>query len=461
MKKMAETDYRKILQHLSQRIGLDRLFDWWLGELSAMASSVLSGASRAAMERRVLVEISGPQVSFSRVVAGKVVKAGQLDMTSLDVAGQKLAFQSALNKIVRQKAEITLCLEPGQALRKELSLPLAAEENLRQVVAFEMDRHTPFKADQVYFDCRHERGDKQIEVSLVVAPRVPVDERLSQLTSWGAQVTAVRVADDETDVPWNILPTERRQKDRVTWLSRRNIALASGAVVLFCVVLALPIWKKREIVLALHLPLDKARKQAVVAEGLRDQLEAQLAEYNYLLNKKRESPPVVAVLEDVTRVLPDDTWVQQFDLKGKEMMIQGETASSSKLAGLFEQAKTLHNANFRAPLTKGQGANSERFQLAAETRPLPYNETVPQAPTLSAQTVVAQPAPGQGAATAATAEKVVSPAAIVAPATQEKDTALKPSTNAPGATSAHDKPAVTKPEIKLNTAPAASSGNKP
>lgn len=458
MKKMAATDYRKSLQRLSQRIGLDRLLDWWLSELSAMASSVLSGASRATMERRVLVEISGAQVTFSRVATGDVVKAGQLDMTSLDAAGQKLAFQSELNKIVRQKAEIALCLEPGQALRKKLSLPLAAEENLRQVVAFEMDRHTPFKADQVYFDYRFARGDKQLEVSLVVAPRVVVDERLSQLAAWGAQVTAVRVADDVTDAaPWNLLPTERRQKDRNTWFSRRNIALASGAVVLFCAALALPIWQKREIVLALHLPLDKARQQAAVAEGLRHQLEAQLAEYNYLLDKKRELPPVVAVLEDVTHVLPDDTWVQQFDLKSKEMMIQGETASSSKLAGLFEQAKTLHNANFRAPLTKGQGVNSERFQLAAETRPLPRSETEPQAKPL-AQSVATPPASGQ---LAAPDEKATASGAAVAPALPEKDNAGKLPSATPETAKANVNPAETKVGIKPNPVPAASKGSRP
>ncbi len=453
---MAETDYRKSLQRLSQHLGLGRFLDWWLGELSAMVPRVLSGASKTTMERRVLVEISGSHVTFLRVAAGKVAEAGRLDMASVDAAGQKLAFQSELNKIVRQNAEIALCLPPEQVLRKKLSLPLAAEENLRQVITFEMDRHTPFKAELVYFDYQLVRRDKQLEVLLVVAQRAVVDEPLCKLAAWGAQVTAVLVADDVTDdIPYNLLPDGQRQEGKDARLSHLNTVLASGAVVLFCIALALPIWQKREAVLTLNPLLDKAHQQAVVAEDLRHQMEALMAEYNYLLDKKRESPPVVAVLEDVTRILPDDTWVQQFDLKGSEMLIQGETASSPKLVGLFEQAKTLHDANFRAPLTKGQGANSERFQLAAKTRPLPRPETEYLPPVQhQAKPVVAPLTPNQ---MAASGEKAATSTATV----QEKDKTSKQLPATPEATNTDGKPVATRAETKPIPAPAARTGNKP
>lgn len=448
---MAGTDYRKNLQRLSQHLGLSRFLDWWLGELSAMVPRVLSDAAKNTLERRALVEISGSYVMFFRVAAAKLTEAGRLDMASLDASGQKQIFQSKFNKIAGQKDEIILCLQPEQVLRKKLSLPLAAEENLRQVIAFEMDRHTPFKVEQVYFDYRFARRDKQLEVSLVIAPRAVIDEPLRHLVAWGAQVAAVLVVDEVTDgMSWNLLPAGQRQKGRDTRLSRLHIALASGAMVLLCVVLALPVWQKREVVQALHPLLDKTHRQAVEAENLRRQFEALLAEYNYLLDKKRESPPVVAVLEDVTRVLPDDTWVQQFDLKGKEVLIQGETASSSKLAGLFEQAKTLHDANFRAPLTKGQGANSERFQLAAETRPLPRDETEPQP-------LVAQLMPGQ---VAASGEETAGSTAAVEPAAQENNKADKQPSDTPEAAKADSKPAVTKVETKPIPVPSARARNE-
>ncbi|OGT05344.1 MAG: hypothetical protein A2Z65_01395 [Gallionellales bacterium RIFCSPLOWO2_02_58_13] len=246
---------------------------------------------------------------------------------------------------------------------------------------------------------------------LAVAPRDAVDEPLRQLAAWGAQASAVLVADDTTDnVPLNLLPDELRKKSNAMRLPYLNTALAAGAAILFCVALALPIWQKRATVLALHPLLGQAHEQAEAAETLRRQLEALIAEYNYLIDKKRESPPVVAVLDDITRILPDDTWVQQFELKGNEVQIYGETASSSKLAGLFEQSKTLHDASFRAPLTKGQAANSERFQLAAEIKPLPRTAAGHQ-PAHLAQPAVAQPA----------ADPATLPSQSAIPALPEKD----------------------------------------
>ena len=42
------------------------------------------------------------------------------------------------------------CIPAERVLQRNLTLPVAAEDNLRQVLAFEMDRQTPFKADQIY-----------------------------------------------------------------------------------------------------------------------------------------------------------------------------------------------------------------------------------------------------------------------------------------------------------------------
>ena len=461
---MAGINYRENLRHFGQRLGLNDFFDWWLGELSALLRQLLPGTSQPALARQVLVKISGSLVIFFRVVHGKAAEVGRLDMASLEATGQKHAFQSEFNRVAPQKSEIALYLAQEQVLCKKLSLPLAAEENLRQVIAFEMDRHTPFNPGQVYFDYRIVRRDKQLDIALAVAPRDTINEPLRQLAAWGAQTVAVRVAGDaENDTPWNLLPGELRQNSMGARLPRLNSALAVGLAALLCAALALPVWQKRETVLALHPQVSKAHEQAEAAENLRRQLEALLAEYNYLLDKKRESPPVVAVLEDVTRLLPDDTWVQQFDLKGKEMRIHGETSSSSKLAGLFEQAKTLHDASFRAPLTKGQGANSERFQLAAETRPLPRAETEspphtsvsPAAQPQQLPQPVAPPAPNQAAAPdsagAAAAQKKTKDDKLPALLEAIKPKAIKPA----------PQPAAAKTGIEPGAAPAAHAEKRP
>ena len=391
------------LRRLSKRLGFERFLQWWLRELADMVPLALSATAKVSLERRVLVHIDGSQLRLSRLASGTTGEVGRVNLASLSEAGQKLAVRAELEKIEQRPAAVVLCLPPQQVLRKTLNLPLATEENLRQVLAFEMDRHTPFKAEQVYFDYRAVRADQHLQVSLLVAPRVAVDQALRQLASWGLEVDTLRVDDAANEELFpNVLALGQRQTGQTKRLSQPEAALAAGAALLLGIALILPIWQKRETVLALHPVVAKAHEQAEKAENLRRQLEGMLAEYNYLLNKKREVPPVVAVLDDLTRVLPNDSWVQQFDLKGKEVQVQGETASSSKLVALVEQSKTLHGASFKAPLTKGMSENSERFHLAAETRPLPRAETefsvAPQIPPQALSQVPSASTPDPGPA---------------------------------------------------------------
>ena len=65
------------------------------------------------------------------------------------------------------------------------------------------------------------------------------------------------------------------------------------------------------------------------------------------------------VLEDVTRILPDDTWLTQFELhsgRGKdaprEITLRGESANAGRLVSMLEESKLFTQAAPRSPTTK-------------------------------------------------------------------------------------------------------------
>lgn len=126
--------------------------------------------------------------------------------------------------------------------------------------------------------------------------------------------------------------------------------------------------------------VDRAKQRAMEIDALRREQEKLAAEYNFMLLKKQFAPPLVVLLNELSRLLPDDTWVQQFSLKGSELQIQGETGSSSRLIALFENSRLLRDANFRSPLTKGDLPGSERYHLTAQILTAPVPETAAPAP---------------------------------------------------------------------------------
>jgi general secretion pathway protein L len=350
---------------------------WWTGELSQMLPDRLARSSRVpvlAFEGGdiVLVEpraVAGPE---SRVAAA-----------TLDAAAARTALRQLLTRAGETRMRARLRLGREAALVRRVTMPAATEENLSQVVAFEMDRLTPFRAEDVYFDQRvvsRDPNSAQVGVELALAQKAAVDALVARLRELGVSVQGVSIAEDSGSPPLDLLPSEQRgERESANERMLRNALLfAVGA--LFLVSLGYPVYQKREAVVAILPQIAKARQEAEATDVLVRSLERQVADYNFMQGK-RHVPGALAFIEDLSRLLPDNTWVQQFDLrsagKGREVQITGETVSSSRLIELLEQSTLLQNSAPRGTVTRGSQPGTERFMIAAEARSKPLPEAVP------------------------------------------------------------------------------------
>ena len=296
-------------------------------------------------------------------------------------------------------------------LRKTLVLPAAVEENLRQAIEWDLDRHTPFPAEQLHFDAvvvGRDAQNKTIRVDWAAALRSHVDQAVRQAQAWGATVVAVTPEmpgkNGAVDFPLsrlNLLPAEART-DAAPW-RRWQLWLPLGLVlVAVAAAVAVPIWQKRERFIAMAKETAEARAQAAAADALRTEFEKMTGDYNFALARKFGFPPAVQLIEDVSRLLPDDTWLLQFELKtpsrGKEpvreVVLRGESGSASRLVALLEESKLFEQASPRSPMTKIQPGPGEIFDLGAQLKPLPppaMIELVALAPPEGAAPAVAAP----------------------------------------------------------------------
>ena len=394
-------DYKQTLIRLKKHLVSSRFLRWWLGELSSAVPAALRPAGLDT-ESFTLVRLEQGSAFFRLFDNGSVQDAGRVTLQTLDAAAQRQAFISALAKVRNGQRDVVISLPSDRVLRKTLTLPLATEENLRQVLEFQMDEYTPFPVSQVYFGYRvagrnFARG--QLTVEFAATPRDAVDEAVQRLNDWGCVVRAA-VAEDmlAAGTLVNLLPAAQGKAPSLLrhglnpWLAGLVMLLAIAAI-------AMPLIIKREAVVQMQPWLEKSKTAAEAVDALRRGLEIRIEEHNYLLEKRQALPAVIVALEELTRILPDDTWVQQLDIKGKELQIQGETASSVKLIGLFEQSGRFYDASFRSPLTKGQTAGAERYQLALQMRPV-----------LASPVVVVPAGVKQSAAFPATSVVIVNPA---------------------------------------------------
>ena len=374
---MAGKSDRRRKKKRTGSLGIGRFFRWWKEELAYFVPRGLRMGEKPS--RQILwLGFNEESATLWRFSGNSRSEIGGIDLSG-EADERKLAFDVLIDRAGKQ--DLGISLSPAQVLRREVSVPMAARDNLRQVLHFEMDRQTPYSGDQVYF--RHETvgehaDNKSLNVRITVVPRGPVDKAIAYLREWGRPPLAIAASDElRGDGHYaNLLPDEMRPK-RGPWRAVLVASMASITLALLAALLLIPVWQKRETVIALHPVVASASQRAEASNLLKTRLEAELAHYNFLPEKKLKTVTTVALIDELTRLLPDDTWVQQMDVHGRELQIQGETGSSARLIGLFEQSRLLGDASFRSPLTKGRGvATAEQFQLIAVVKDIPLADAL-------------------------------------------------------------------------------------
>ena len=379
---------------------------WWTQELRQLLPerfSKFGGASRIP-----LVALRGGEVVLVDAKGTPGPAPASVAMEALDPAAQRIAMRQFLEAAGETRGRVRLCLEREELLSRRVMLPAATEENLAQVLGFEMDRLTPFRAEDVYFDHRIVARDPatgQVQVLIAVARRDVIDSKVERLRTWGANVQGVTVHDEAAagGAPLDLLPHGMKGQ-RDSGRDRLLVpGLAAAVFLLFAVALLYPVYQKRSAVIALHPLLAKAKQEAESTDVIRTALEKQVTDYNFLATRKLGSWPALAFVEEVSRLLPDNTWVNQMDVKtagkNREVQVTGETASASKLIEIFEQSSVLQNAAPKGAVTRGSLPGTERFMIVAEARPRPLPPPRPLAEVAEAlPNAPVAPPPAQPAA---------------------------------------------------------------
>ena len=270
-----------------------------------------------------------------------------------------------------------LLLPVAQVLRRALVLPAAAEPRLREVLAFELDRQTPFSADQVSYHGRVLSRDvaaQQLHVELLVLPRTRLDAELLALGALGADAAGVDVlGDDGRRLGVNLLPASRR--DARSDPSRRlALALAAVAAVALLSTLLLTLANRRELRDDFRAQVEAATVEARQARLLRNQLQVSAQAANFLAATRASRPTMLEVLDDLTRRIPDDTTLDKLVINDDSLVMVGHSSAAPALVGLLQDSPLLVEPALSGSVQADTRTGRDRFTLAARIAVKPGTE---------------------------------------------------------------------------------------
>jgi general secretion pathway protein L len=275
-----------------------------------------------------------------------------------------------------------LLLEPSQVLRRVLALPLAAEPRLRDVLAHEIDRQTPFTTDQVTFEARVLERDvaaRQVRVELLVWPKAGLEDALARLGPLGLSLAGVDVRGaDGQPLGVNLLPRERRH---VATDRARQWHLLLAAVAIVALVAAM--WEIRsnraEALAALEAQVAAGNTAVRDVRALRNALATRGEAANFLAETRKDLPTMLELLDELTRRIPDDTSLEKLAVADGKIVLIGQSRQAPALVGLLQDSPLIKSPALAGAVQNDPRTGQDRFNLTAVVAGGPA-DTPPPAP---------------------------------------------------------------------------------
>ncbi|MGH6871416.1 MAG: PilN domain-containing protein [Rhizomicrobium sp.] len=266
--------------------------------------------------------------------------------------------------------DVIVRLPQAEILRASVWLPRARAATLRQALHFELERLSPVDPGELYFDfteAGRDNATNRVELSLRIVRRAVADDAVRICHGAGLLVAAIEIAGDTRPADWRQFPVDANAHHRLLW-RKWNLALMAGLAGLLAL-MALMAWYERNAA-AQDMLTDQIfveQRRAAIVHRLQDDIARTNARIGFVARQK-QAPMAVSVLTELSRTLPDGTWLDEVEISGGRVHIRGYSHAAADLIGAIDRSSSFANAQFGAPLIRNPAANVEQFDLVFDER---------------------------------------------------------------------------------------------
>jgi general secretion pathway protein L len=339
--------------------------------IDSVASTVNGLLNRLQSNHEVRI-IEGAHDTFTLHAAGAGRKANVADYRIRIVDGAiKGRLPAEWVKMLRgSRAEMVL--SANRFLFRPLELPKRAVEFLDGIVRAQIDRLTPWTPGEAVFSWTPptDGPNDRIELTIAATARAlvaPYVQAIADLGVASVAVLTVPAGAAPNSAPIRVFEQRARGVLEIDRIRRTLVALflitgLAAAITMGYSAFALDSLDTEQ--------QELSQKIAARRAALRASPEFAISAQRMLERRKQSTPANVIVLEALSQILPDHTFVTELRIEVDKLQVVGVTRDAAALIGLIEQSAHFTRARFYAPTTRTPGDPGERFHIEAQIKPI-------------------------------------------------------------------------------------------
>ena len=348
---------------------LKALFHEWM---AAVALAINSIASRFVPQRQILL-IEGDGNTFTAKTA-PVKNAPALPDVSFHLSnGRPTPSLPADWETTLRGSRVEILLKSSQVLFRSVDFPKQAADFLDGMIRAQIDRLTPWTANDAVFSWSPPSNiaNERIQLTLAATSK----NKIQPLVRLAGDLGAASVAAFAESPAGDVAPGKFKvfETSLQSTLGRKVNVPRTLRVTLLCTGLAAAVALLVAAYVGSALDVEQQQLLRRITErraSLRlNQNAAGGSAQNLLAKRKQTMPSSVMVLEAISRVLPDSTYVTELRIEGDKVQVVGISQDAPSLIRLMEQSPQFSRATFFAPTTRGQSDPGERFHIEVHITP--------------------------------------------------------------------------------------------
>jgi general secretion pathway protein L len=339
----------------------------------------VAASTRAVLERFG----SAPTVKLVEQEAGEFVLQTDRGSSAVSIPQQfrivdgRLDHEStAILADILPDSRVELILQPQRFLFRPLELPSRASEFLNGIVRSQIDRLTPWSAADAAFGWSKpvDAGADRMTITIASTALALIKPFVQAIAGMGAHsisVFALPVENGPGANPIKVWEESARQTLDIGQIRRALIiilataAIAAGVSIGASAVVGANLdAQQSDLMRQIAIARTKASAMQAAASDSVSTVQLTLAKH------KHDVPSTVMVLETLSRILPDHTYVTELRVEGDKLRLVGVTRDAPSLVGLFEQSGHFTKATFFAPTTRSDSTPGEIFHIETVVQPI-------------------------------------------------------------------------------------------